>query len=539
MINDQWAEIIVVLIVAVALDLVLVRLRHHPPARLVPLLQAFRKWRTSLWNRIAKPAMRVLVRAKGLARVAWGEFRSVWGRPETALRASMILGALAITTSIGILFAGEVFVRGWQIWLWLICIGTAVASLSSFRVPHFDRSRTNALLVGIVVAAAAIRILAIVWLPPTLHPDEAGTVQLTMTHIPTADGAFLYPFRYGYNWQPSLYQYLQKLTLFVLGPSTLAIRMLSALGGTLAVLATYFLVSAVDSDELGLVSAVLVATSPFHIQWSALALNNIWDTVWVPTILGGYVWAWKKHQLGGLVLSGASLGFSQYFYGGSKLGILLLAILAFQLWRRDNDDPRLVRNAGITLALAGVIAAPIISFALANPAEYVSRVNQDLFWKALPSNTGLSWLGVWVTSVWNQAIRSAAGFTSLADQTGFFGGGMPLTLGLAAPLLAGGTIWALYQRRFLPVIWLGLAAFLGSFFLAAVPSSSHLVVAIPALAWVIAMAIQATKKYGTPWVAYGLLALIVATNLIYYFGIYLPGGASPDLNASFPSLLPR
>jgi hypothetical protein len=101
--------------------------------------------------------------------------------------------------------------------------------------------------------------------------------------------------------------------------------------------------------------------------------------------------------------------------------------------------------------------------------------------------------------------------------------------------LLAGLIWAVWQREFLPVIWLGLTMFFGGFAMTYTPSSPHYVAAIPAVVWLVALPIEALGRLTRPWIAWGALAAIVAFDMFYYFGVYIPAAALwSDLRVPFP-----
>jgi hypothetical protein len=95
--------------------------------------------------------------------------------------------------------------------------------------------------------------------------------------------------------------------------------------------------------------------------------------------------------------------------------------------------------------------------------------------------------------------------------------------------------WAIVKRMWVPVVWLILATFFGGFLLGGAPSSSHYVIAIPAICWLIAIAIDLIGEHGHPRVALAILVIILLTDLIFYFGIYL-SAPSPDLTLPFPPI---
>jgi hypothetical protein len=136
---------------------------------------------------------------------------------------------------------------------------------------------------------------------------------------------------------------------------------------------------------------------------------------------------------------------------------------------------------------------------------------------------------------WQQLWRSVGAFTAVPDVTGFYDPGVPLLIGLAAPLFVIGLLWAPVKKRFLPVLWVLLTVFLGGFLLADPPGSSHYVVVIPAVCWLIAMPLEWLASIKRERLAVVLLTAVIAVDLYFYFVIYAP---SPhrDLIHVFPTL---
>ena len=85
-------------------------------------------------------------------------------------------------------------------------------------------------------------------------------------------------------------------------------------------------------------SAALLAALAFHIHFSRIGLNNIWDGVFVVFILGLFWRGWQTERRWYFNAAGVMLGLSQYFYSGARLIPLILLSwlgLAFVTdWRR-------------------------------------------------------------------------------------------------------------------------------------------------------------------------------------------------------------
>jgi hypothetical protein len=306
--------------------------------------------------------------------------------------------------------------------------------------------------------------------------------------------------------------------------------MTSVAGGSLAVLATYALISMLHSRRAGYLAAGLMAAYHFHIQWSRIGLNNIWDTFWVPTILALFVWGWRNNRPAGATLSGLALGLSQYFYAGSRVGIFLVAYLVIRFWREQWDDARLVRHVGRLIGMAAVVAIPLAVFAAAHPEAFFSRLYTGLLWDPFGTDPGRA-PPAYVPSVLQQFVWTLLSFTALSEGAGFYRPGIPLVIGLGVPLLLAGVFWQIHRREATPVLWLALTMLFGGFLLQALPASNHYTVAIPAVVWLIISPLDALYSFGKPRWARAALAILIVTDLYFYFGIY---ARSPSLDFVHP-----
>ena len=432
-----------------------------------------------------------------------------------------------ITASLGAYNADTIMVAGWQLGAFFACvILAALVMFPSGPIPLQLGRRTKWGLVALFVAALFLRVFGLGVLPAGLHVDELGTVDFTLRHVFRSSSQTISPFRTGASSQPALYNYITWLSLKIGGESIAGLRLSSAFAGSLGVMATVGMVAVLHKWRTAWFAGIYMAVSHFAIHWSRIGLNNIWDTLWVPLSLGAYAWGWNRRWDGGAVIAGLALGFSQYFYFGSKLGIFLLGFLFVSLWRRNRDTTQLIRSGTKCFAMAAVIAAPIFIFTITNPDEAFRRLTTGFaFSPELPASV--------IPSASRQFLDTLLSFTSIPENTGFYRPGVPLVLGLAAPLLVAGFIFTIYKRRFLPAIWIILTMLLGGFILFGIPASNHYVVAIPAIAWLVAIPLNALTGFGRARVAWSLLVIMILSELVFYFAIFsqAPPG---DLSLPFP-----
>lgn len=451
-----------------------------------------------------------------------------------AMQLVMLLVGLIVSISIGYLYSRSVMVAGWQLWTWLVTVFFVLGGLLAAvgRPPKLTLARWRWLL-AIAAAALLLRIVMLETIPGGLHVDEYGVADFTLRHVYHVPGETLNPFRSGPASHPSLYHYLVRLSLLVGGNSITGLRLSSVIAGTLGVLATYAVIAQLDTRKTALIGAALMAGYHFHIHWSRIGLNNIWDTVWVPVMLASYAWGWRHRWRGGAILAGASIGFSQYFYPGSRLGLLLLGFLVVYLWREERDSRRLLTYVGLLILTAIFIAGPLIIYAISDPVPFFERSQTVFGWRTesivqITGNPPDRW-----SYAWYQLWRSVGAFVSVPDVTGFYGPGVPLLIGLAAPLFTFGFFWAIYKRQLIPVLWIMVTVIFGGFLLLDPPGSSHYVVAIPAICWLIAIPLNQLMERGHLRLALALLSLILLTDIVFYFAIYVPGNPR-DLIHPFP-----
>ena len=443
---------------------------------------------------------------------------------------------MLVTSLIGYAFALDIRVQGWQVWVWAICVCVTVVMLMPTHRPALRLDTTSRWLVVLALIALLLRVTALETVPGLLHVDELGLGNFARQSVLAGpDGLTHNPFITGPASQPALYHYLIRLSLALVGDSITGLRITSALAGALAVMATYAAIAVLHNRRTALIAAVIMTTYHFHIHWSRLGLNNIWDTVWVPMVLATFVWGWRHRWSGGAVLAGLALGLSQYFYAGSKIGLILLAVIIAWRWWKDTDRGRLAIYAGKSLITAACVAAPLVMFMLRDPANYFQRAEEVFGWQSEsirqitgdPNDVG--------TFFWHQVTRSLGAFTTFPDTTGFYGPGVPLVIGLGSLLFVIGVLLAILQRRFIPIVWILLTALLGGFLLASVPGSSHYVVSIPAICWLIAIPLNGlaeTDRQGALALVVAALLIVMLTDLYFYFGVYVPNHSS-DLQYPF------
>lgn len=443
------------------------------------------------------------------------------------------LACLAVSVGLGLGHLPHSVVDGWQLWLWLILVGMVAACLIPPRASARPRLVHGRWLLGLFVCALALRALALDALPPGLYTDELGSAGYTVTFVfPGDDMPTANPFQVGPNSHPTLYYYILRLCFALFGYTIPALRISSAVAGAMAVLATYACVAVFHNRRAALLAAAIMTTLHFHVHWSRIGLNNIWDTLWIPTYLAAFAWGWQREWSGGAVIAGLALGLSQYFYPGNKVGVLLLVVAIAIVHRNQPDRLRLLIHGGKLALTTAVVASPLVLFAVYAPEVFFARLHEVMGWHTDAVIAAVGSYDLWAYAKL-QVVQNIAAFVAVADASGFHGADVPIMVGLAAPLFVVGLLWELMRRRWLPVLWIALTLVLGGIMTKGAPSSYYFVGGIPAMCWLVASPLDWLWSRGHARLALVLLAAIMATDTIVYFSGFA-SSAPLDLHPSLP-----
>jgi 4-amino-4-deoxy-L-arabinose transferase-like glycosyltransferase len=445
--------------------------------------------------------------------------------------------------------------------LWLLGIGAAgtatlwptawpPAWVRDGRARLRGISRGTWLEVATVVALTALAFLlratALGSVPFTLGGDEAwhGLLARQVLH-----GELRNPFVMGYMSMPTLFYWPLSWSLRLAGDTMVGARLPAALVGTATVPLLYLFARSLWPRRMAFLAAAFLAAYDYHIHFSRLVANNVWDPLFVLLTL----WALDR-GIGKLGLSkaegsgnrdsgtayrlflaaGLVMGLSFYFYTGARLlPALIVVYVGFVAWRRRGRIEGLGRHL-LLLALAFlVVAGPMLSYALSHPNEWNARINQvgilQSGWLARePGLTGKSTLYILA----EQFLRAAGAFHVFPDRTVWYGADRPLLGFLAGAFALLGLAWAIAhwreRRHFLVLIWFWSAIIAGGMLTESPPSSQRLVIAIPAVALLVATGLEQTvvlaarlflpKHQRWENVILGLLiVLLAASSVRFYF----------------------
>lgn len=198
----------------------------------------------------------------------------------------------------------------------------------------------------IVIVASIFRFINLGEVPPSPDWDEVSHGYNAYSLLLTGKDEYGDPFplvlRSFDDYKPALYPYLVIPFILLFDLSIFAVRFPSALFGVLTVLAVYFFIKELISHSenqrnqagiVGLITAGLLAISPWHIQFSRIAFEaNVglaFNIFFVLFFLLGLRRPWM------LSLSTLFMGLSLYAYQSEKVFTPLLALILFCVFWRE------------------------------------------------------------------------------------------------------------------------------------------------------------------------------------------------------------
>jgi 4-amino-4-deoxy-L-arabinose transferase-like glycosyltransferase len=428
--------------------------------------------------------------------------------------------------------------------LWLLGITLVVLSLRSEQSSAQGRTVSPweiFLLILIIILGWIVRATQIESMPYVLSGDEGSAGLVAWEFLEGSRDNIL-----GLGWFsfPALYFWLLSLGQSLYGRTIEAIRLASALVGTLTLAATYLAGRLIFNRKVGLIAAAWLATFHFHVFFSRIAYNNIFDSLFLVLAVAFLFRGWKSHQRDDFLLFGLTLGFSQYFYTTSHA--LPLILLLWIPWLHKRLSPFRSNRTNLLAALfvAGCVALPLVVIYASNPSALmfttgrVSLLDSSLLGPAAEAlaTTPLGLVG-------EQILVTALGLTVSELQGIYVDTGRPMLFGLSAVVFHIGLLLNLIRWRRLgaAILLLTLAAsiIIGGLSIQA-PSSQRLILLPPILALLSAdtlITLHAWLKDRLPrlglaslFLVLGLLGWMMYENTDQLFGKYFPVETYGSLN---------
>jgi 4-amino-4-deoxy-L-arabinose transferase-like glycosyltransferase len=404
-------------------------------------------------------------------------------------------------------------------------------------LPEISKLETGCLVVLILITAI-VRGARVGSIPANLGGDEGSQLLFGYRLVSAPFGN---PFATGWFSVPTMSFALYGLTMRLWGATIAGGRMLSVIAGTLCVLFTFLLGRSLAGRRFAWIAAILVAFSAFHIHYSRLASNQIFD----PLIGTATFWlihiALNQQRDGnhGVAsslwgLAGLTAGFGWYAYFGARWVSFMLILYVIWQWLFQRDFLN-QHKTGIILFILGwiVMTLPLWFWYYEHPSAFTERYNAvSIFssgWLVREVGiTGKSAARLMLEQFW----KSATAFHLTPDPTFWYYPQKPLADIVTGFLMIIGIIACASQVRWpskaLTLLWFWSTVFMAWVVTENPPSSQRGLLLVPAAALLAAWGFDTMWRYLSTlrrlhhYLLVVLICISIALNVHFYFGVYTP-----------------
>jgi 4-amino-4-deoxy-L-arabinose transferase-like glycosyltransferase len=299
------------------------------------------------------------------------------------------------------------------------------------------------------------------------------------------------------------------------------------------VAAVYLYGKVMFGHRAGILAALSLSALHFHIHFSRVGLNNIWDGLWYTIVIGALWYGWERNSRIAYLVAGLALGISQYFYASSRglLGIVIVVVIIACLVQRIRLYQALP-DLILMFAVAIAVLFPLARFYVQQPYEFLGPIVRVSFLRETFNGPVRAIEGpMWKFAV-QQILVGMKAFT-LTPILQHYAPETPILRPIYATFFYIGLIFLLLRYRdsrlVLIALWLLAFGLIGGLSESA-PASQRYVAAAPACALVVGLGIyevgnvlkQRWQKYSkvVAGLSYLMLGVAMISDLYFYFVEY-------------------
>ncbi len=241
-------------------------------------------------------------------------------------------------------------------------------------------------IVLIVTIGAGLRLWQVGILPPGLYRDEAF---YGLDGLRVLQGQFALYFAAN-NGREGLFMYLLAPAIALLGRTPEALRVTSAIAGSLTIFAIYFTGRNMFSHRIGVLSAAILAINFWHLAISRVAFRAITLPLALCVLMALIFAALRTNQLRPRVifsaLAGIAFGITFYTYTSAQFVLPLMALFIISLWvglrrelfARQSDEAQHRRRWSVIAFAAGafIVLLPLLIWMSQHYGLYFNRAGQ-------------------------------------------------------------------------------------------------------------------------------------------------------------------
>jgi hypothetical protein len=415
-------------------------------------------------------------------------------------------------------------------------LGILLFTLGVWRVEGEPSAPTPGLVLGLSALAGVAFLLrgtATSFVPRVLSGDEGV---FGLGSLAVLQGRATSLFSPGPYFYPNLFSYLQAIPIMLLGHTAGAIRLPSAVIGTLTVIGVFFLGRSMFGHRAGLLAAVFLTFWHYYIHFSRLGVINILDSLTYVVALGGLWQGWKTGKRTPYILAGLALGLGQYFYLTSRVLLVLVPLWFAVTFMCDRDRARRsIPNLVYTGAAFVLSALPLGVMYVRDPRAFIAVARaKGVLGPTLSELSDLTGM----TPAWLLATRTVHGFLGYVSVPldGWYRPGTPMLQREAAALFLLGLFVVLMKYRDSRGALLGLWVIPPAFLVGlskSNPAAQRFISAAPGVALVVGLGLAEAAALGerawprlkrfVPVLMWAIMLWIALRDLDQYFVRYTGG----------------
>ncbi|MBN2548226.1 MAG: glycosyltransferase family 39 protein, partial [Anaerolineales bacterium] len=164
--------------------------------------------------------------------------------------------------------------------------------------------------IGVIgLAALLMRVVDTAHIPVVLLGDEGSAGLSAINFI---NGQTNNIFGMGWRSFPALSFFIQSIFIKAFGNTIEALRVPAGVVGALTVIAAMLMARAMFSERVAILTGVFLAAFHYHIHFSRIGLNNVYDPLFYVITLGALWYGWHKERREYFLIAGLALGLAQY-----------------------------------------------------------------------------------------------------------------------------------------------------------------------------------------------------------------------------------
>lgn len=418
--------------------------------------------------------------------------------------------------------------------VWRRVNGKASSSQQISLREKFKAKRVELIILLIVLLMAfLLRTLSLTTHPYPWSGDEAS---IGMEARRMLNGELTNFFDTGWSLQPNWSFLPTAITEVIFGQNILAIRLTSALAGTLAVLFVYLTARVLFNPSIALMAAGFLATLPYNVHFSRIGVNNIFDSLMSALLFWLIAKALQRDDARYYYSAGIVGGLCIYTYAGTRLALIigviifLFVIITQRGYLSSHWKHLIAFFAGLLISMA-----PQAAFFIRHPNIFMGRLGQEgIFfngWLAQrAAQTGQSELDILI----DQFTRTIMVFIASPAPSNFFNSPQPyLTiLGSIVFLLGMGysLAYMFETRYFILLVWFWTVILFGGVLTLNPPANTRLLMTSPAVSIFMALGTFKVVEYlqrfrllperAAALIFLAVVSIVSYQNINFYMGEY-------------------